>query len=84
MTRNGRVDIEQKEKGRKCDVGFGETSSDEDEKRRRRERSTTSTVATRKFDFQIGVARIRRRGCRVLRKIVVWHVGVRALEAGNV
>lgn len=54
---------------------------------------------TRKFDFQIGVARAngsrerkRKKGeerrekerDRVLRRVVVCHVGVRVLEEGNV
>jgi len=59
---------DRKEKGRKCDVELRETAGDRNEEGRPREWSTTSTVATRKFDFQIGVARIRGRGYQVLRK----------------
>lgn len=46
------------EKGRKCDGRAGErAANDKDEGERKREWNTTSTIATRKFDFQIGVAR---------------------------
>lgn len=57
------------EKGRKRDdPGTGRAAGDKDEGERKREWNTTSTIATRKFDFQIGVARangLRGRGRRV-------------------
>jgi len=38
-------------------VGPGRAENDKGEGERKREWNTTSTIATRKFDFQIGVAR---------------------------
>lgn len=38
-------------------LGAGRAADDKDEGERKREWNTTSTIATRKFDFQIGVAR---------------------------
>lgn len=38
-------------------VGSGKAADNKGEGERKREWSTTSTIATRKFDFQIGVAR---------------------------
>lgn len=44
------------EKGRNGRIGES-GGDDESEGERKREWNTTSTIATRKFDFQIGVAR---------------------------
>lgn len=62
-------------------------ANDKGEGERKREWNTTSTIATRKFDFQIGVAQAngpREEGRSPTYRVVVHHIGVRVLEGGNV
>lgn len=52
----GREDT-RKRRAESATVGPGSAADDKGEGERKREWNTTSTIATRKFDFQIGVAR---------------------------